>query len=860
MALIPGTNVGAPVVPYDTADTYPSHRATYGQGGLRAVANTAARLAIPLARQELGMFVYEEDTGDYYKLNTLPGSVAGNWSLVDFSGTTPHRIIDADGDTYIDVELTPDDDTVRIANGGTEWINITTSGAGALWKMRDGVAAGEAGASLTIEAGGGTDGVANSGDITFKTFPGHSGGDSGYVRLDYDGYNFGYFLTNDHGCFGFASRSNAAASDGAFMFATENEITSGLVANFINQTNSVFSVDYIGQITLGAWGSITTAPQANMWFKCVAVPAGGDGAFIFASEEDWSSDGTLLACVDDLSGAAPVKFSVSGLGALQCHDWFWAEPRNYPTKKETVLISGVVDTSDVTAFILAADQAIGDGETLLSLGDNYSLAYDEKFRIDNIAQMYLENWASITTTDYGAFMIWSAAIDTTDSPVFGLAAQNPIVNGYLLSIADNIGGTPAEKFKISAKGEPYFYNWGSITVDANGTVRHWIDPTISSSGNKGYEFVTNDLWNVSDFTGKLWLVGDNAGSGTVTEKAWFWSDGGLKISQTTQTDRKYHAVLEVESSLGIDLKTGLEYHKALFNFTNPTQRSVGNIALQRDFAIYPTTHAFSGASTIYSAFTFHVGGPALPGTGCSITHNYTSGIYGRTISGVFDVAAMPALPNAMGILLYNNTVVNTSTAPIGFYADAYASGSSMCYGVMGAGQNNNSYAGAGVVGIGRVSNTWNAANSLGVYGYAGDTHAGGTNIGVYGVGFGGLQNFAFAGIGDFFTAGRVMEYKGSDVASAANITLSIGNYFDITGTTTIYRINESITNQADWEAGSLITLQFDAAVTVRHGEATSGTYRGLRLAGATHFNATAGDTLTLRFDGTYWREVARAVI
>jgi len=101
--------------------------------------------------------------------------------------------------------------------------------------------------------------------------------------------------------------------------------------------------------------------------------------------------------------------------------------------------------------------------------------------------------------------------------------------------------------------------------------------------------------------------------------------------------------------------------------------------------------------------------------------------------------------------------------------------------------------------------------------------------------------------------GRVMPSKGSDVASANDITLGDGNYFDITGTTQINTI--SATN---WVAGSLVVLQFDGSVTVKH--ATSGTGAQLNLAASGDFAATTGDTLMVIYDGSVWREVSRTAI
>jgi hypothetical protein len=58
MTQIRGTNVIAPVVPFDTADPYPSHVAAYGKGGYRSVAGIADRDAIPALRREVGMVVW----------------------------------------------------------------------------------------------------------------------------------------------------------------------------------------------------------------------------------------------------------------------------------------------------------------------------------------------------------------------------------------------------------------------------------------------------------------------------------------------------------------------------------------------------------------------------------------------------------------------------------------------------------------------------------------------------------------------------------------------------------------------------------------------------------------------------------
>lgn len=84
--------------------------------------------------------------------------------------------------------------------------------------------------------------------------------------------------------------------------------------------------------------------------------------------------------------------------------------------------------------------------------------------------------------------------------------------------------------------------------------------------------------------------------------------------------------------------------------------------------------------------------------------------------------------------------------------------------------------------------------------------------------------------------------KGADVASATATTLGAdGNYYDITGTTTI----TSVTIQT---VGKVIVLQFDGILTFTDGS-------NLKLHG--NFVTAAGATIVLQSDGTDWYELSR---
>ena len=84
MSVIPGTVVGGQIVPSDTADTYPVTNPLYGLGGMRTVATTTARNAIPVARLEHLCLVAVRADGNTYRLkNTWAGgpTIDSDWEI-----------------------------------------------------------------------------------------------------------------------------------------------------------------------------------------------------------------------------------------------------------------------------------------------------------------------------------------------------------------------------------------------------------------------------------------------------------------------------------------------------------------------------------------------------------------------------------------------------------------------------------------------------------------------------------------------------------------------------------------------------------------------------------------------------------
>ena len=110
-------------------------------------------------------------------------------------------------------------------------------------------------------------------------------------------------------------------------------------------------------------------------------------------------------------------------------------------------------------------------------------------------------------------------------------------------------------------------------------------------------------------------------------------------------------------------------------------------------------------------------------------------------------------------------------------------------------------------------------------------------------------------LGDHLATRSFKTIKGTDIASATNITIGTsGNTFDVTGTTTIEHFDN-----ANWAVGSVVSLHFDGAVTLTNNAGgLSGAQANILLSGDANFTTATGDILTfLLHDSTNWQEVSR---
>jgi hypothetical protein len=111
---------------------------------------------------------------------------------------------------------------------------------------------------------------------------------------------------------------------------------------------------------------------------------------------------------------------------------------------------------------------------------------------------------------------------------------------------------------------------------------------------------------------------------------------------------------------------------------------------------------------------------------------------------------------------------------------------------------------------------------------------------------GGTRIATFDSSGFTLQAKRIAFAKGADLTSGSTITPGTdGNFFHVTGTTTI-------TALATLQAGTIVALAFDAALTLTHNATT------LILAGGANVTTAAGDIVVFVSEGSgNWREIGR---
>ena len=144
---------------------------------------------------------------------------------------------------------------------------------------------------------------------------------------------------------------------------------------------------------------------------------------------------------------------------------------------------------------------------------------------------------------------------------------------------------------------------------------------------------------------------------------------GGNISFTPTPTTSASARFSLTGSADTNLVAGGNATEALFNLSQTRNHATGAISLQEDYLIEPTTHSFTGASTITNAAGFAVSGPSNAGTNATITTSSaiyvpTSTLSSNVGTGIgLNVSATTGATNNYAAN-FNGDITFTGNAPV----------------------------------------------------------------------------------------------------------------------------------------------------------------------------------------------------
>lgn len=223
-------------------------------------------------------------------------------------------------------------------------------------------------------------------------------------------------------------------------------------------------------------------------------------------------------------------------------------------------------------------------------------------------------------------------------------------------------------------------------------------------------------------------------------------------------------------------------------------------------------------------------------------------------------ANLTRFPNAISIISnVSPSIQQNENGNIGLIAEAVGSAATRNAGVYGVGYTVGAYTGQGVVGESHVSSTNDTAPSVGVRGYANDTHIGGLNVGLYGDATNGLSNYSlYLNSGDIYTSGTKTWYLnggltftgGANTVAIPNLVSSNAYFSSANGTAPFSVVSNTIVSNLnvdllDGQHGTYYTdltrVAFDQANTgISVGQAGFGQANAAYNTANTKFSANGG--------------------
>jgi len=390
----------------------------------------------------------------------------------------------------------------------------------------------------------------------------------------------------------------------------------------------------------------------------------------------------------------------------------------------TFTVSGTVSGSFVIGMALSGS-GISPGTYIVSgSGTTWNLNIS-----DTVGSTTITGTADLITVSSTSSLQLNTII-TTPSAFGGLATSityyvNNIASATQFSVATTAGGTTQVTLTTAT---------GSVSLT-------YLNGSLGSGGS----YLISNILSATSVTyvatgGTIPIAGPVTNISTNGATDYTANGGGIQVYGATNKTFTWNNVTTAwTSSEHIDIATGKAYE---INGTS---------------ILSSTT---LGSSVVNSSLT-------SIGTLGSLT------VTGLTLIG--SQANTTRFPNAKVIISDVVTGQQNESGNIGIIGEVLGAGSGRNAGVYGVGYSSGTYSAQGVVGEGHVLATGDTAPSVGVRGYANDTHAGGSNVGLYGDATNGLNNYSL-----YLNNGNI--YSSTALTWYLNGNLTFNGAYTITAT------------------------------------------------------------------------------
>lgn len=370
---------------------------------------------------------------------------------------------------------------------------------------------------------------------------------------------------------------------------------------------------YVGQTSITTLGTIGT----GVW-NAGAVTSSG------------AVQGTTLASTIAIGTPPLAVTSTTLVPNLYVARAVLADTATTSTTATNVILAN--DASDATSFPVFSGTATG----------NQPLKTNAGFTFDATTANLGSTIGTFGTLNSGTGTITSSSTNAltvgrqgATNPAFQVdASAATSVTGLKVSAAALAGGVTLQGITSGTNEALSIFAAGTGNVFLGANVANNI--TIGGNSSSGVQI------------GRMLLTGSNALFPMVT------------VNNTAATIR-----FSVTNGADAALTASTEAPYAYFNLSTARTHAAGAIALQRDFRITGTNHAFASASTITDDAVFSVDGPVSGGTNATLTNSH--GIYIPT-------AAVTNVTNAYGISVNAPTGGSGINAAANFGGDIRVTG------------------------------------------------------------------------------------------------------------------------------------------------------------------------------------------